>query len=148
VVSRINFTHITIFAHRTRSSLGAIGTQSVPEDVTWFIVIETHVRFDHVVPVNNLIDRTELIDSPFNLANEQFDFPVRPGVFHPGDDMYGSELIQELLEHVYDHNHQRTAGTIRIQHHCCPRQHLDRGDRRRIVSIVGIDAGKQFISGR
>jgi hypothetical protein len=28
VVSRINFTHITIFAHRTRSFLEAIGTRT------------------------------------------------------------------------------------------------------------------------
>jgi hypothetical protein len=50
--------------------------------------------------VNDLIDRTELIDSPFNLTIEPFDFPVSLGVFHPGDDVFDPMLIQEILERM------------------------------------------------
>ena len=44
--------HRTISAHKKSCLRG----QPVPEDITGFVVIETHVRFDNIVPVNNFID--------------------------------------------------------------------------------------------
>jgi hypothetical protein len=58
------------------------------------------VRFDLVVPVNNLIDRTGSFDSPFNLTVEPFDLPVSLMVFHPCDNMPDTMLIEELLERI------------------------------------------------
>ena len=58
------------------------------------------MRFDHIVPVNDFIDGTELPNSSFNLAEEPFNFPVGLGVFHPGDDVFDTMMIQEILERV------------------------------------------------
>lgn len=58
------------------------------------------MRFDYIVPVNDLIDGTELPNSSFNLAVEPFNFPVGLRVFHPGNDVFDIVLIEELLERV------------------------------------------------
>ena len=58
------------------------------------------MRFDHVVPVNNFIDRSKFSDSPFNLTVEPVDFPVGLGVFHACDDVFDLMLIEEIFEFV------------------------------------------------
>ena len=58
------------------------------------------MRFDHIVPVNDLIDGTELPNSSFNFAVKPFNFPVGLRVFHPGDDVFDTMMIQEILERV------------------------------------------------
>jgi len=50
--------------------------QTVPEDITGFIVIKIHVRFDEGMPINNLITRTGFSDLSFHLPSEPFDFTV------------------------------------------------------------------------
>ena len=56
------------------------------------------MRFDYIVPMNDLIDRPEFANSPFNLAVEPFNFPIGLGVFYPGNNMSDIMLIEELLE--------------------------------------------------
>ena len=58
------------------------------------------MRFDHIVPMNDLIDRPELFNSSFNLSEEPFNFPVGLGVFHPCNDVFDAMMIQEILERV------------------------------------------------
>ena len=58
------------------------------------------MRFDHIMPVNDFIDRTEFSDSPFNLTIEPFDFPVGLGVFHTCDDVFDLMMIEEIFEFV------------------------------------------------
>jgi hypothetical protein len=58
------------------------------------------VGFNHVVPVNDFIDRPKFSDSSFNLAIEPFNFTVGLGVFHSCDDMLDLMIIKEILEFV------------------------------------------------
>ena len=56
------------------------------------------MRFDYIVPMNDLIDRPELANSPFNFSIESFDFSIGLGVFYPGNNMSDIMLFEELLE--------------------------------------------------
>jgi len=47
--------------------------QKIPEDISRFIVIDNRMKFDYILPVNNFIDRSILLDSPFNFPEELFD---------------------------------------------------------------------------
>jgi hypothetical protein len=74
-VSRINFTHITIFVHSPRFSLEVNG----PENIVMFIEVKTHMTHDDIVPVNDGVIGTDLFDSSFALPKESFDFTVSLG---------------------------------------------------------------------
>jgi hypothetical protein len=56
------------------------------------------VRFDHIVPMNAFIDRTELSDPSFDLTEEPFDFPVSLWVFNSRGNMSDVVKSQEFPE--------------------------------------------------
>lgn len=76
------------------------GEQSLPEGVAGFIVIATQVKFDHIVPVNDFIDRTKFSDSPLNLPLEQFNSSIDLGAFHSCDDVRDLMIVREIFEFV------------------------------------------------
>jgi len=45
------------------------------------------VRLDHIVPMNNFIDRTKLPDPSFDLSEKPFDVPIRLRVLNRSQDM-------------------------------------------------------------
>lgn len=57
--------------------------QSVPDGITGVIQVKTHVRFDNIVPVEDIVDGIEHFDSPFDLTKEPFDLPLVWGCFTP-----------------------------------------------------------------
>jgi len=96
VVYSINISRLTISAHKFRSCLGVIGTR---------IHCRIHrnrdsLRFDYVMPVNDVIKRTQFPESSFNLTEESFDFPISLGVFYPINDMLDLMLVKKIFELV------------------------------------------------
>ncbi|OPX64365.1 MAG: hypothetical protein A4E34_01201 [Methanoregula sp. PtaU1.Bin006] len=58
------------------------------------------MRLNNVVPSNNLVNRTEPDNFPFNLPEEPFNLPISLWMFYPCDDVFDSVLIQELSKRV------------------------------------------------
>jgi hypothetical protein len=56
------------------------------------------VRLDDIVPVNDIVNRTELFDSSFDLPKEPFDFTVCLGMFYASDDVLDVVMFQEIPE--------------------------------------------------
>jgi hypothetical protein len=55
------------------------GEQPIPEGGAGFIVIATPVKFDHIMPANDFIDRAKFSDSPLNLPVEPFNSSIGLG---------------------------------------------------------------------
>lgn len=58
------------------------------------------MRFDDIVPVNNIVNRTELFDSSFDFPEEPFNFTVCLGMFYASKDVFDIVMIQEIPECV------------------------------------------------
>ena len=58
------------------------------------------MRFDHIVLVNNFINRSKFANSSLNLTKESFDFSISLGMFDFSNDAFDPVLIKVLLERV------------------------------------------------
>ena len=58
------------------------------------------MRFDGIVPENELVDRIEQFEFLFEQTEPSFNFSVGLRVFHPGDDVIDVIQVEEVLERM------------------------------------------------